>query len=135
MASCPISFRSSHCFPSSRCIIISHHVILLHHSRSYIPSHYPLGWSNGAMVLGKLPVLGHPTIWILVGQGPTALAVGADGGCLDIFSHLFSLLSPFLWETARYRLKHCQKAVKPTTTNQPSHQLPIIPSHPIIPLP
>ena len=31
------------------------------------------------MVLGKLPVPGHPTIWITVGQGPTALAVGAGG--------------------------------------------------------
>ena len=27
------------------------------------------------MVLGKLPVPGRPTIWIAVGQGPTALAV------------------------------------------------------------
>ena len=35
------------------------------------------GWSGGAMVLGKLPVPGHPTIWITVGQGPTALARGA----------------------------------------------------------
>ena len=42
------------------------------------------------MVLGKLPVPGRPTIWIIVGQGPTALAVGAGGGCLDI---LFSRLS------------------------------------------
>ena len=25
-------------------------------------------------------------LWISVGQGPTALAVSADGGCLDIFS-------------------------------------------------
>ena len=25
-------------------------------------------------------------IWIRVGQGPTALAVSAGGGCLDIFS-------------------------------------------------
>ena len=25
-------------------------------------------------------------IWIIVGQGPIALAVGAGGGCLDIFS-------------------------------------------------
>ena len=38
------------------------------------------------MVLGKLPVPGRPTIWITVGQGPTTLAVGAGGGCLDIFS-------------------------------------------------
>ena len=31
------------------------------------------------MVLGKLPVPGRPTIWITVGQGPIALAVGAGG--------------------------------------------------------
>ena len=35
----------------------------------------------------------RPTIWMIVGQGPIALAVGAGGGCLDIFSlYLFSLL-------------------------------------------
>ena len=43
------------------------------------------------MILGKLPVPGRPTFWIIVGQGPIALAVGADGGCLDIF--LSSILS------------------------------------------
>ena len=32
------------------------------------------------MVLGILPVPGRPTIWITVGQGPTALKVGAGGG-------------------------------------------------------
>ena len=37
------------------------------------------GWSGGAMVLGKLPLPGRPTILITVGQGPTALAVGAGG--------------------------------------------------------
>ena len=31
------------------------------------------------MVLGKRPVPGRPTIWIIVGQGPTVLAVGAGG--------------------------------------------------------
>ena len=41
------------------------------------------GWSGGVMVLGKLPVPGRPTVLITVGQGPTALAVGAGGGCLD----------------------------------------------------
>ena len=41
---------------------------------------YWWGWSGGAMVLGKLPVPGRPTIWIIVGQGPTALAVGVGGG-------------------------------------------------------
>ena len=34
-------------------------------------------------MLGKLPV----------GQGPILLAVGAGGGCLDIFSHLLPLFS------------------------------------------
>ena len=69
------------------------------------------GWSGGAMVLGKLPVPGRPTISITVGQGPTALAVGAGGGCLDIFTLIypFSPFSPSLWETARYRLKYCLK--------------------------
>ena len=64
------------------------------------------GWSDGAMVLGKLPVPGRPTIWMIVGQGPTVLAVGAGGGCLDIFIliYLYSPLSPSLWDTARYRL-------------------------------
>ena len=40
-------------------------------------------------------------IWIIVGQGPTALVVGAGGGCLDIFSLIyhFSVLSPCHWET------------------------------------
>ena len=66
------------------------------------------------MVLGKLPVPGRPTIWIIVEQGPIAFAVGAGGGgggCLDIFTplYLFSSLSPSLWETARYRLKYCLK--------------------------
>ena len=63
------------------------------------------------MVLGKPPVPGRPTNWITVGQGPTALAVGAGGGCLDIFTLIypFSPLSPTVWETARYRLKYCLK--------------------------
>ena len=40
------------------------------------------------MVLGKFPGPGRPTIWKIVGQGPIALAVGAGGGCLDIFTLL-----------------------------------------------
>ena len=76
------------------------------------------------MVLGKLPVPGRPTIWITVGQGPTALAVGAGGGCLDIFTRVypFTPLSPSLWETARYRLKYCLKG--PLNPIQPTNQLP-----------
>ena len=45
------------------------------------------------MVLGKLPVPGRPTIWMIVGQGPIALAVGAGGGCWTcLLSAIFSLL-------------------------------------------
>ena len=74
------------------------------------------------MVLGKLPVPGRPTIWIMVEQGPPAFAVGAGGGCLDIFTLLyqFSPLSPSLWETARYRLKYCLKG--PLNPKQPTNQ-------------
>ena len=115
------------------------------------------GWSGGAKVLGKLPVPGRPTIlitegempycawcgwglfghfyshlfsslspslweWITVEQGPTALAVGAGGGCLDIsLSSILSPLSPFLWEMARYRLKYCFKG--PLSPKQPTYQL------------
>ena len=63
------------------------------------------------MVLGKLTVPGHPLIRITVEQGPTTLAVGAGGGCLNIFTLIypFSPLSPSLWETAQYRLKYCLK--------------------------
>ena len=58
-------------------------------------------------------------ILIRVGQGPTALAVGAGGGCLDIFSLVchFSFLSPSLWEMARYRLKYHLK--RPLSPKQP----------------
>ena len=52
----------------------------------------PVGNGGGAMVLGKPPVPGRPTIWI---QGPTALAVGAGGGCLDIFTFVYPFLSSF----------------------------------------
>ena len=84
-------------------------------------------WSGGAMVLGKLPVPGRPTIWITVGEGPPTLAVVEGGGCLDIFSLIcpFSPLSPSVWETARYRLKYCLKwPLNPKQlTNQQSYLL------------
>ena len=51
------------------------------------------------MVLGQLPV-----------QGPIALAVGAGGGGLDIFTLIYPFSSsPSLWETAR--LKYCLKGL------------------------
>ena len=57
-----------------------------------IPS--PCGWSGGAKVLGKLPVLGRAKIWITVGQGPIVLAVGADGGCWEIFTLIYPFFLP-----------------------------------------
>ena len=53
------------------------------------------------MALGKLSVPGRSTIWMIVGQKPIALAVGADGGYFDIFYSPLSFLSSLLlWETA-----------------------------------
>ena len=80
--------------------------------------HCTLGWSGCAMVLGKLSssagasydfdhggggggrvvrrcwvnfqCRGVLLIWIIVGQGPIALAIGAGGG---LFGHFFSHLS------------------------------------------
>ena len=54
-------------------------------------------WSGGAMVLGKLPVPGRPTNWMIVGQGPITLSIGAIGwlvGCFGFngpLSQYFSL--------------------------------------------
>ena len=54
-----------------------------------------MGWSGDAIVVGKLPVPGRPTVWMVVGQRPIALAQGALGVCLAIFTlYLFSPLSP-----------------------------------------
>ena len=51
------------------------------------------------MVVGKLPVPGRPTIWITVGQGPAALAVGAGGVVWTfLFSSILSLLFLPLFE-------------------------------------
>ena len=41
------------------------------------------------MVLAKLPVPGRPVFWMIVGQGPIALAVRAGGG---LFGHFYSPL-------------------------------------------
>ena len=45
------------------------------------------------MVLGNLPVPGRPTTLIIVGQGPIALAVGAGGVGLDIFTLIYRFSS------------------------------------------
>ena len=53
------------------------------------------------MALGKLPVPARPAILITVGQGPTALAVGAYCACSmcgrELFGHFFSHLSFLLF--------------------------------------
>ena len=59
------------------------------------------GWSGGAMVLGKPPVPGRPTILIRVGQGPIALAVGAGWACLDICTLIYPFFPLFLSLLAR----------------------------------
>ena len=74
------------------------------------------------MVLGKLPVPGRPNNL----DNSRARAYCACSRCgrdgLDIFSLIyhFSLLSPILWETARYRPKYCLKG--PLNPKQPTNQ-------------
>ena len=77
-----------------------------------------VGWCDGA---GLTSSAGASYNWDTVGQGPAALVVGAGGGCLDIFTliYTFSPLSPSLWETARYRLKYCLKG--PLNPKQPTN--------------
>ena len=92
-------------------------------------------WSGGAMVLGKLPVPGHPRILIIVGQGPIALRVGAYRGCLDICTLLYIFpISPSPRGTTRYRLKYCLKGpINPKQpTNQPTKKRKKIPKTSIV---
>ena len=50
------------------------------------------GGSGGAMALGKLPVPGRPTIWMIVGQGPRCgLGVVWTFFLSSIFLSIFSL--------------------------------------------
>ena len=58
-------------------------------------------------------------IWIIVGQGPTTLAIGAGGGCLDTFTFVyhFFLLSPSRGDGPIQIETLSQRAIKPKTTN------------------
>ena len=78
-----------------------------------------VGWCDGA---GSTSSAEASYNLDTVGQGPIVLAVGAGGGCLDIFTlvYPFSTLSPSLWEMARYRLKYCLKG--PLNPKQPTNQ-------------
>ena len=66
------------------------------------------------MVLGKPSVPGRPTIWVIVGQRPTALAVRAGGGVWTFlfFPYLFSPFSSSLWGAARQTEILSQMVVK-----------------------
>ena len=44
-------------------------------------------------MLGKLQVPGRPTDWDYSRARPIVLAVGAGGGCLDIFSLIYHFCS------------------------------------------
>ena len=62
---------------------------------------------------------------MIVGQGPIALAVGAGGGCLDIFTlsmFLFSF-SLSLGDGPIYTEILSQKSAKPKTTNKQTTNL------------
>ena len=62
-------------------------------------------------------------IWMIVGQGPIALAVGAGGACLDIFTLNYPFFFLHLFGR-RYRLKYCLKG--PLNTKQPTNQLSLL---------
>ena len=70
---------------------------------------------------GNFQCRGILLMWVRVGQGPTALAVGAGWGCLDIFSlvYHFSFLSPSLEDGPIQTEILSQRAVKPKT-NKPT---------------
>ena len=74
------------------------------------------------MVLGILPVPERPAYLNYSKARASSLAVGAGGGYFGIFflSSIISLLSPSLWETARYLLKYCLKGPL-NPNNQPTN--------------
>ena len=79
-------------------------------------------WSGGAKMLGKLSVLGHPTNLVNSRARAYCACSTCGWGGLDIISlvYHFSLLSPPLWETARYRPKYCLKGS--LNPKQPTNQ-------------
>ena len=77
------------------------------------------------MVLGKLPVPGRPTnLDYSMTRAYCACSRCGWGwfGHVSLVYH-FSLLSPSLWETARYRLKYCLKGL--LSPKQPTNHLTI----------
>ena len=71
------------------------------------------------------PMPGRPTIWMIVGQGPPVLAVGAGGGLFGHFYSHLSSLSSFSLSSGDGPISTeilSQRAVKPKTTNQPNQR-------------
>ena len=83
------------------------------------------GWSGGAMVLGKLPVLGRPTN-LDYSRARAKCACSRYGW--GLFGHFFlsSIISLFFLPLSGRRPDMAeilsQRAVKPKTTNQPTNQ-------------
>ena len=77
------------------------------------------GWSGGAKVLGKVSVLGLTTNLDNSRARAYCACSRCEWGCFSLVYHFF-LLSPSLWETARYRLKYCLKG--PLSPKQPTNQ-------------
>ena len=74
-------------------------------------------------MLGKLSVPGRPTNLEYSRARAYKACSRWDGVCLDIsILSIFSLLFLPLWESARYRLKHCLEGL--LNNKQPPKQLP-----------
>ena len=82
-----------------------------------------------ASAVGPCPTLIQisrtPRHWKFTQHHRTTRPPPPGGGCFDIFTLIypFSSLSPFLWETARYRLKYC--LIGPLNPKQPTNQHPL----------
>ena len=75
-------------------IKIKHHISwILNRMLCVVPHQSPLDQGGNRVVRRCLVNFQCLLIWIIVGQGPIALVVGADGDCLDIF--LSSITSLF----------------------------------------
>ena len=66
----------------------------------------------------KFQCLGVLLVWIIVGQGPSVLAVGAGGGCLDILSLIYHFSSFSLGDGPIKTEILSQRAVKPKPTGR-----------------
>ena len=72
--------------------------------------------------LGNFQCRGALLICIILGQGPSVLAVGVGGGCLEIFSLVFHFSFSFSLSPGDSSIQTeilSQRAFRPKTTNQP----------------